>query len=137
MKGKFQATLGRDTLGLFHTEEEAAKKVNEAASALFGEGVVANIIVTENTTIDYYFNEAIITPKFIIETETIHELREILRVREDWRQKMNIWTADINISNFLQHLNTVYELALEEQGVEKDVEETVDVKQTEKWKRKM
>jgi hypothetical protein len=113
VSGKFQAVLGKNTLGLFDTEEDAAKKVNEAASAIYGEGVVANIIVTENTTIDCYFNEKTITPKFIIETETIHELEEILRVREDWREEMDIWLADINTSNFLQHLNTVYELALE------------------------
>ena len=121
---KFQAALGKNFLGLFDTEEDAARKVNEAAAAIYGASVVANIIDTENTTIDCYFNEKIITPKFIMETETIHELQEILRVREDWREEMNIWLADINMSNFLEHLNNVYELALEEQEVEEqDLEE--------------
>lgn len=111
-KGKFRVFIDKKTYGYFETEEEGALKYNEIVSQLYGDKARLNVITTVGTRTEDYFKN--ISLEFAQSIEKCNILRELFRIREDWRKTYKVVLSKINKKTFDYHKNLLIDIVTKE-----------------------
>jgi len=117
-RGKFHAQIDHIFLDQFDTMEEAALAYNEAAIEIYKDIAILNDITTSNTTFEILFPKEIVTLEFVKNIDTITMLRELFRIRQDWKEENNIAYMHIKGKTFKKYKEIAIKLAEEEFGTE-------------------